>query len=65
MSDAQWDAVVLNAVDDVAVALRDLRGGERNCRSGGLEADHLVESGSEQLLEECAIACADVDCVPA
>ncbi len=29
MSDAQWDAVVLNAADDVAVALRDLRAGER------------------------------------
>ncbi len=29
MNDAQWDAVVLNAADDVAVALRDLRAGER------------------------------------
>ena len=29
MSDAHWDAVVLNAADDVAVALRDLRLGER------------------------------------
>lgn len=29
MSEAQWDAVVLNAADDVAVALRDLGAGER------------------------------------
>ncbi len=29
MSDASWDAVVLNVADDVAVALRDLVAGER------------------------------------